>query len=107
MFLCGTSQSNKMNTIYGLFINIIFIVLNLKYIFKNLFLGNLNDPGLIPRMLRLVFNSLNSKLVSQCKYRPDKIMTVYVLDEKLMECENIVRNNILNNWLHEETQVLL
>lgn len=67
----------------------------------------MKDPGLIPRTLGLVFNSLKTKLVSQFKYRPDKIMTVYVLDEKLAECENIVRNKILNNWFNEKTQVLI
>lgn len=66
--------------------------------------GNINDPGMIPRTLLLVFNSLNEKLMSQCKYKPDKVIAAHILDEKLMESEEDIRNNILNNWCNEKTQ---
>ncbi|XP_026823072.1 kinesin-like protein KIF20A [Rhopalosiphum maidis] len=66
--------------------------------------GNINDPGMIPRTLLLVFNSLNKKLMSQCKYKPDKVIAAHILDEKLIEYEEDIRNNILNNWCNEKTQ---
>lgn len=62
---------------------------------------------MIPRTLLLVFNSLNKKLMSQCKYKPDKVMAAHILDEKLMESEEDIRNNILNNWSNEKTQVII
>jgi len=62
---------------------------------------------MIPRTLLLVFNSLNEKLMSKCKYKPDKVIAAHILDEKLMESEEDIRNNILNNWSNERTQVII
>jgi len=45
--------------------------------------------------------------MSQCKYKPDKVMAAHILDEKLMESEEDIRNNILNNWSNEKTQVII
>lgn len=71
------------------------------------YIGNSNDPGIIPRTLVLVFNSLNNKLMAQCKYKPDKVIAAHILDEKLMENEEEIRNNILNNWSNDKTQVII
>jgi len=43
--------------------------------------------------------------MSQCKYKPDKVIAAHILDEKLIEYEEDIRNNILNNWCNEKTQV--
>lgn len=45
--------------------------------------------------------------MSQCKYKPDKVIAAHILDEKLMENEEDIRNNILNNWSDEKTQVII
>jgi len=66
--------------------------------------GNLNDPGIIPRTLLLVFNTLNNKLMAQCKYKPDKVIAAHILDENLIKVEESFRNNILNNWCNEKIQ---
>ncbi|VVC24369.1 Kinesin motor domain, conserved site,P-loop containing nucleoside triphosphate hydrolase,Kinesin motor [Cinara cedri] len=66
--------------------------------------GSLNDPGLIPRTLVFVFNTLNNKLMEQCKYKPDKVMAAKVLDEQLMEHEENIRNKILNNLSYEKIE---
>ncbi|VVC45164.1 Hypothetical protein CINCED_3A025906 [Cinara cedri] len=66
--------------------------------------GNLNDPGLIPRTLVFVFNTLNNKLMTQCKYKPDKVMAAHVLDEQLMGHEEEIRNKILNTLSYEKNQ---
>lgn len=55
----------------------------------------------------LVFNTLNSKLMSQCMYKPDKVCDAHILDEPLMEHEENVRNHIFNNWSNERFQVIL
>lgn len=69
------------------------------------FIGNLNDPGIIPRTLLLVFNTLNNKLMPQCKYKPDKVIAAHILDENLIKAEECFRDNILNNWCNEKIQV--
>lgn len=78
----------------------------MKAFTKTFFLGTSNDPGLIPRTLNFVFKSLNNKLMSQSKYKPDKVHAAHILDEKLMECEENIRKNILNNWANEKIQVI-
>lgn len=90
----------------NLYIILFKTIFNIFYYFI-LFLGNINDPGMVPRTLLLVFNSLNEKLMSQCKYKPDKVIAAHILDEKLMESEEDIRNNILNNWSNEKTQVII
>lgn len=62
---------------------------------------------MIPRTLMLVFSSLNNKLMSQCKYKPDKVIAAHILDEKLMENEEDIRNHILNNWSNDKTRVII
>lgn len=61
---------------------------------------------MIPRTLMLVFSSLNNKLMSQCKYKPDKVIAAHILDEKLMENEEDIRNHILNNWSNDKIRVI-
>lgn len=75
-----------------------------NYLFT-IFVGNSNDPGIIPRTLVLVFNSIGNKLMSDCKYKPDKVIAAHILDEKLIENEENIRNNILNNWANDKIQV--
>lgn len=68
-------------------------------------LGNSDDPGMIPRTLVLVFNTLKNKLMSECKYKPDKVVAAHILDDISMEREYNIRNNIFNNWSNEKNQV--
>lgn len=67
----------------------------------------MSDPGIIPRTLMLVFNSLNNKILTVCKYKPDKVVAAHILDENLIKCEEDIRNNILNFWLNEKNQVII
>lgn len=45
--------------------------------------------------------------MSQCKYKPDKVIAAHILDDALMKAEENIRNNILNNWSAEKIQVII
>lgn len=45
--------------------------------------------------------------MTQCKYKPDKVIAAHILDENLIKAEESFRDNILNNWCNEKIQVNL
>lgn len=104
LFAYGTTNAGKTYTIHGTNYSLIYILQINNVIF---YVGSSNDPGIIPRTLVLVFDSLNNKLMSQCKYKPDKVIAAHILDGQLMENEEEIRNNILNNWSNDKTQVII
>lgn len=69
------------------------------------FKGTLDDPGMIPRTLLFVFDTLNDKLMSQCKYKPSEVAGLDVLNEDAIKREECTRKNILDTWWNENIQV--
>lgn len=45
--------------------------------------------------------------MTQCKYKPDKVIAAHILDDNLVKAEENIRNNILNNWSTEKIQVII
>lgn len=58
--------------------------------------GSKNSPGIIPRAINLLFNSINGKVSEEVKFKPDKINNVLWLNQEDVNKEIEVKQSILS-----------
>ncbi|XP_069696566.1 kinesin-like protein KIF20A [Periplaneta americana] len=59
------------------------------------------DPGIIPRAITVLFNSIQGRESSSCKYKPDMVSRIVQLDEKSIHEELAYKEKILS-WTKDK-----
>ncbi len=70
--------------------------------------GSPSDPGLLPRMLDVVFNSVqDGKLLTEVKFKPKHYSEVSYLDPEELVAERTTKKNILAKVQHTHCTFIL
>ncbi|XP_068082815.1 kinesin-like protein KIF20A [Anabrus simplex] len=61
--------------------------------------GTSDNPGIIPRTINVLFNSIEGKVSRSFKYKPDKVIDIVWLDEKSQQEEITFKKSIMCSGL--------
>lgn len=67
-----------------------------SYNFKNIFLGNADNPGIIPLSLHLFFASIEDQLLDKVFFKPDKFSGIIALNESEIKKELEIKERLLS-----------
>lgn len=69
-----------------------------------IFVGTHQEPGIIPRAINVLFNSIHGKESLTCRFKPYMVSRVVRLDDKTVEQELSYKQQIMN-WLQDNYNV--
>jgi hypothetical protein len=71
-----------------------------------LFLGTSKEPGIIPRAINVLFNSIRDQQSETCRIKPDMVTRVVELDDKSVKQEIVYKQQIMA-WSQNKNHVSL
>jgi hypothetical protein len=69
-----------------------------------LFVGTSQEPGIIPRAINVLFNSIRGKQSQTCRLKPEMVIRVVKLDDKAMHQEIAYKQQIMS-WSQDKYHV--
>lgn len=70
----------------------------------NLFVGTSQEPGIIPRAINVLFNSIRGKQSQTCRLKPEMVNLVVELDDKAVHQEIAYKQQIMS-WSQDKYHV--
>jgi hypothetical protein len=67
----------------------------------NLFVGTSQEPGIIPRAINVIFNSIRGKQSTTCRLKPETVSRVVELDDEAVHQEIAQKQQIMS-WSHDK-----
>lgn len=71
-----------------------------------LFIGTSKDPGIVPRAVNVLFNSIRDRQSECCRLKPDMVTQVVELDDKALKQEIVHKQQIMS-WSQNKNHVSL
>ena len=118
LFAYGTSSAGKTYTIQGMLLFLSLTCIRYKPLhnldvsrygschYWILFIGTSKEPGIIPRAINVLFNSIRDQQSETCRIKPDMVTRVVELDDKSVKQEMLYKQQIMA-WSQNKNHVSL